>query len=866
MEKRRHHRLRSILFPGHAFFVLIYLHFSAAGIDETSTAPGFFIVRNTINVNDLSFESMTNTIKIKWTVDTSGASGALLDVGVFCNTGGYPLFVMGAPDTVKLNTNLEDSIDLKLGDRLLFDTTYYISLLLRNRGGGWSIFADSARGILQIPPFTSQAVRYGAGFPTAYANNKTIKISIDPATFPKEEIDDNRIVRWKPPASPSGFIPVSAGFEFFSKYQSTPLSIGVKYNTLPYGYSHAHVRIYRFKNGEWFLDRRPFLCDSSQRYVSVLTGDISYPFIAMIDTQPPGVSVFSHPENAVMNGKAVADTFMITDNISNVRWRFSYAKAGDSFDAASGDSGMLENTFGNIVTVIQGSFVSAAQGVRAVLVTSDGVNDVIRNVSRKVIRNIGGSDVVSLDTMKWIPLSVTANLDNPQVRCALKIFNSDGQWKYDNTKFRLFRWVAESGRAGGKAHYIEYADSCDSLFSFIPGRLFWIKTRQSVVIDFGNGITPELTKPSVVTLHARSWTDFALPFNFNIKVGDILDSTKAYGQAIEGLRFCVWSCDSTKHYLCKEFYTPQLGVIGLKDLSKIMTAKQNDGRGAGYCVFNNSDADVNLSIPPLPAAMSKYKGAIPKETAFDVNPTIKITSRTLSGIVLNDIYCVCKHGNAGNRYFPAAPSLGGGVNVRVCDESMRQYGHVIAGMGEAPAEGVACNLAFNNNSNNAEVIQVNVSGLGHLRSELYNPVNGTFFSAAQGMSDGWSIDAAAGTTVYYQLLAGEDAFIKKAEFEKKPSMAALVGVYPDLAKQSVRIRFSLQMGQVSVRVAIFDLTGRKLWDASHHSREGINEIEWNGISLGKRPAASGAYILRMLVYDVKGDLSAVFEKKLTLLL
>ena len=437
---------------------------------------------------------------------------------------------------------------------------------------------------------------------------------------------------------------------------------------------------------------------------------------------------------------------------------------------------------------------------------------------------------------------------------------------YDNTKFRLFRWVAESGRAGGKAHYIEYADSCDSLFSFIPGRLFWIKTRQSVVIDFGNGITPELTKPSVVTLHARSWTDFALPFNFNIKVGDILDSTKAYGQAIEGLRFCVWSRDSTKHYLCKEFYAPQLGVVGLKDLSKIMTAKQNDGRGAGYCVFNNSDADVNLSIPPLPAAMSKYKGAIPKETAFDVNPTIKITSRTLSGIVLNDIYCVCKHGNAGNRYFPAAPSLGGGVNVRVCDESMRQYGHVIAGMGEAPAEGVACNLAFNNNSNNAEVIQVNVSGLGHLRSELYNPVNGTFFSAAQGMSDGWSIDAAAGTTVYYQLLAGEDAFIKKAEFEKKPSMAALVGVYPDLAKQSVRIRFSLQMGQVSVRVAIFDLTGRKLWDASHHSREGINEIEWNGISLGKRPAASGAYILRMLVYDVKGDLSAVFEKKLTLLL
>jgi hypothetical protein len=859
MQQTQHDSFTNLLLAMGYVFALAGAHDLYAGALEAGDNVGFSMLQNTVEVTGVSFEPMTNTIKVTWTIDTAGAGNALMDVGIFWSMAGYPLDENSQPDAIKPNTMARDSMSLQMGQRLRFETRYYFSLVLRKGIGAWSAFAEKAKGSLLTPAFAWQTVRYGVGIPLAYANNETVRISVDPVTFPTG-VDNNAVARWAPPAPPTGFIPMSMGFEFLSKYQSTPLGVGVKCAPLPLGHVLSEIKMYRYNDGLWFLDKSPRTYDTAHGYISVTTGDISCPFIAMIDVQPPAVTVMSHPERAVYNGKSVSDTFFLSDNCANTQWKFSFGKGGEGYSDAACDSAALSSPFGTIVTVIPAGFVSADQGVRALLWVSDGVNVAVKNVSRRVIRNIGGSDVVAVDSMKWTPLCVTAQLDSPSVRGALKVLFHDGVWKYDKTKFRLFRWIADAEDTGdGTNRYVEYCDERDSLFTFTPGRLFWIKVRKPVVVDFGRGITPELTQTSVIHLSARSWTDFALPFNFSIRIGDIIDATAAAGEATEGLRFCSWFRDTTRRYSAKELYAPRLGVKDLQDVSRIMEAKQLDGTGVAYSAYNQSDAAINLFIPPLPASLSNYKGPLAMKTKVDGGKTIKIDCRTSRGIVLNDVYCVCASGSRTRSFLPAAPSLGGTVAVRICDERMRQFGHVIDYGGIEAQGGTAFDLAFNNGSDHAEEVLVSASRPGGLRVALFNPANGMFAEN----SEAWRIEVASGASIHCQLFAGSDAFMAKAGVEKQSSKAALIDASVNPLRRSLRIRYTLPMESIGrAMLAIFDMQGRKLWSASCRGRMGMSEMEWDGAALGRRPVASGIFVLQMIVIDAAGT-TAVLKKKLT---
>jgi hypothetical protein len=698
------------------------------------------------------------------------------------------------------------------------------------------------------------------GIPYAYANNDSVRIAVDPVTFPTG-VDNNRILRWSPPAPPEGYLPVSMGFEFDSKYQSQPLGIAVKYGPLPPGRKRSDVRIYRYSGGIWMLDRSPAANDSLQGYAGVTTGDITSPFMAMIDDRAPTVTVLSHPEKPVVNGEAVIDTFLISDNCGNAGWKFSFGKAGEGKGDFPEEIGTLAAASGVVVTVIPGALVSADQGVRAFFTVSDGTNEVTTNVSRRVIRASGGSDVVTVDPLRWVPLRVTAQLDSPDASRALRVLCGGGSWKYDNTKFRLFRWMpGEVSVEGGGGGYVEYSEARRELFAFEPGRLLWFKTRTTAVIDFGRGVTPALTRPTVIPLRARSWTDLALPFDFPISIGDIIDATAAAGGTTEGLRFCRWLKDSTRRYSAAELYAPRLGIKELKDASKVLESRQNDGAGAPYSVYNQSDSDVDLYIPPLPVVLSRYRGPAAGKAEAGSGGAIKIACRTAHGEELNDVYCVCRKGSLSRRYFPAAPSLGGGVDVRVCDERLRQFGHVIDSGAIDAQGGARFNLAFVNSSDRAEEVIVSVTAPPDLRPALFNPVTGRFTDdPAQ-----WRIQAAPGATSYCQLYAGDDAFMAKARLEKTPLKAALAGVSIEPSRKSMRIRFVMpEQLAGGAAFALFDVRGRKIWTAAISAREGMSEIAWDGSGLGSRPAASGMYLLQMTVFDRAGAKAAVFNRHVT---
>ena len=56
-----------------------------------------------------------------------------------------------------------------------------------------------------------------------------------------------------------------------------------------------------------------------------------------------------------------------------------------------------------------------------------------------------------------------------------------------------------------------------------------------------------------------------------------------------------------------------------------------------------------------------------------------------------------------------------------------------------------------------------------------------------------------------------------------------------------------------------------VWASQGATFAGLRELVWNGTSAGKRPVASGMYVLFMKALDTKGKTAGVFEKRITYL-
>jgi hypothetical protein len=408
----------------------------------------------------------------------------------------------------------------------------------------------------------------------------------------------------------------------------------------------------------------------------------------------------------------------------------------------------------------------------------------------------------------------------------------------------------------------------DSLFSFVPGRLLWIKTRQSRAVNFGRGITLDLTTPYSVTLQAKSWTDISVPFKFNITVGDVLDSTMAGKHSTDSLRICKWTQNTIKNYMLDEVFYSDLGVKALQDKSAVFEGDQTDGIGAGYSIYNPFDEDVPCSFPPIPAAMSGHKQGAAKRTGGTGDGAIVIGAKTADGAVLNTLYCALASGKTAKRFFPAAPSLSGAVTLRVCDEHMRQFGHVAAVGAWEKDEGMSCPLSVSNHGATSDVVTISASGASGLpegvRFMIFDPVASSFAEPGKDGVLHAQVKVAAGETGVVQLIAGGGGYCAKVKQAALTMKTELIGMYSNPFKRAVRIRFGLPFGFMGkVSFSLFDATGRKVWNSSIPGHSGINDLIWAGNSRTGRQVHTGVYVLQMKAFNAQGGQLGKFEKKLT---
>jgi PKD repeat protein len=843
-----------------------YITDSSSANAITDTAEAMLTTNSLAIVKPTTFDTLLNQIKVCWTVSAAQADPVLaLQAGILYSADSMPRTDNGDQQMAPIS-GTSGCAYVKLRENLIFDKTYYISMWLRAPGGKWT--PDSAgrgKDTVHVPMFTWQSVSYFAhANDTVFAFNDSLRFTNTPDNLSKTP--DQIVDFVKPdPASLTGFIPVSIEFEFKVKDPGVPFFVGLKMQSLPAGYTIKDVRIYyRNADGLWVLDPDPLSVDTARGYVQVYTNQLDYPFVAMIDTDTPTVTVLSSISGAVPPDVGIKDTIAISDNIANLRWWFKSSKGDQSY--ATGDTSqfsVLQTTSDTIIVTIPRNLVSQDNGVRGMFTVSDGVHFVTADLSRRVVRD--SSDLVWTEDQKWAPLSVSADLDTPETKKVLRSFAENGaEWKYDKTKFRIFKWYPNAGNAASKTvKWVEYADTLKQAFEFSRGNLIWVKTRTRTAVRFGKGVTAPLDTPFVLTLQPGQFTDFAPPFKFDITVGDILRRTRASMPAadtakVDALLLYVWKKDKNGRY-----YT-ELRYSNIINDPKLNNSAQTCSADSWYSLNNTTAGDtIRLQIPPIPQAMS---GILFKKAATSDGWAVKLVPSLNDGSSLTPVYCgYTKTSSGGVSYYPVAPSFGNAFAGIFERGSGTVHGHAVAH--SLDNGGAAFLLAFCNDGQEPAIMLYHLENLSMLprgmAAAIYDDVAGRYEDLSKG---DLSVSVGADAKAFRWLFVGTQGYLAKATSIARPATLKLFGTYPNPFSSMVRIRYSLPYdGVEKVRFAIYDMRGRSVWykEINAVSKYGASELVWNGRAANGQPVASGVYILRMTALNKGKKPAGVFEKKMT---
>ena len=849
---------------------------STSGIGDTTT------LKNTAKIIEDTLDSTTNVITVRWTVDTTGLSGKKLQIGIVYSLKGWPLDSTQVPLTsnIKSVKGTSGNDTLKLGESLVFDTTYYIGLWLRTTNGAWFPATDTtAMATLKTKSFSWQVINYGDSV-SVYAFNRKIALLDSVPNITTNTLDYNQ-----PPANAlQGFIQVSIGFNFSGNILGPAFWVGLHLDTIPPGYSTSQIRIYRYdvNSNTMMLDMNPQNLNVQNGYISVRTNHLSLPFIALIDTMSPVVTVAPTGiarDSALAGGQNVVVSFAVSDNISNATYRLQYTVGGNSFgvDSSTHTDLMETKQIDTLRDTILGDYVSRDAGLRACIIASDGVHFDTTNLSCPAIRN-GSSDLTSTLAGHWKPLYATAMPRNPQVTYALRGLDKKGVWNYDPSQFRLFRWWNYGGNANDTNKWVEYSKVPDSVFSFYPGRLMWIKSLGNSPIDFDTATTLSLKVADTIVLQPSGWSDIALPYKFNIKIGDIVHATDTAGQYADTLQYYSWlqknvtiaGKKTTQFYTSPLFIAGPLATDAAAPVADSLDSIQGSSLGQGMAsIFNPLTVPVKLVIPPTPASMSGItpSTALTKKKSAAKGWSIGVSANTQSSSPVSTVYCGFINGRGAAAYYPLPPTFGT-VTLSVLDDRKRHCAHLLT-YGNLNKDGGVCfDLALANTGDASELATIGLAKYGaipsgNFRIALLDPATGLMSDTGKALS----ILVAAGTCEYRKLVAGSEAYLAKVKAGGAVYRLALVGAYPNPFRRMLRIQYSVPGGNIGrIDFSIVDLSGREIWRktlASGALTAGPAVLAWNGKTKDNGASASGLYVVRMRAFDAQGKTAGVFEKRIT---
>lgn len=710
-------------------------------------------------------------------------------------------------------------------------TTYYFALFVSDSSGNWS--GTSTAAMVQVRTADdSSAIELGNIIAVLGSDTQTVlsgSTRIWSSTLKSTYTDT--IDLWTPPGK-DGFLTAGPAFSF--RYGQLPagtdISLAIS-TDIPNGYALGDVGVYRYNifTGNWRLEDGGCTFDSANGSIIVTIKDARNPIILMIDTAAPVIEQFSTADGPVEPSEPICDTFSVSDNIENIAVNL-YAGAGDIGYRDISYYAIPNKDSSEYYTTIPAYVASSCSGLRAFITIDDGRNGDTINLSRAVLRNGTNCDDLTTDTMTWEPLYVTAQPDISSLSDVLAASFGTSSYEYSSSDERIIQWLPTADADTGK--WVEYSQKKDSLFSVEPGNLFWIKTRERTPVVFGDASVPALIDTFEIPLHKKGWTDFSLPYHFNIYSGDIIGATAhgADSSLIEEIEIYHWVKKGTS-YSTEAVYLPGIDEKSAPD--SIFEGAQP------YTVYNTSGKKMMLRIPPTSLSLSSVEtpAGTAKKLVHQGTWCVNLGFSDALGNRLPNMYCASVPSNGKARFYQAPPSFHT-VSVRVVDkQNGKEFGH--AANGCLDSGGTVFKIIYDNTSENAEMISggiEKISGLPqNVSARLYKK------SERDGSSHSDSILTIVGgrrrSTGY--LVVGTTEYIDR--FMKK--ITSKFAFFPFTSSGRCAIRYSLPFGVRKASFSLYDLKGRCI----AHSIPVSKAVPGEGLFFIQQRVAAGYYIVQMKI-------------------
>lgn len=858
--------------------------FIPVSAQDTMTTQSFTTsLPNTIKLTELTFDSSTNTFNVMWDVDTSAIgpvaefqTGILWDIDKAPNTAGLTenSFAVIASDLEKT----DNSAAISPGNRLLFSRTYYFTLLLRRKGEfAWTVATDSSTGSVTTTPPSHQVVSYFMN------NQQRVTVFNDQLQIRKlgegivNVLDDT--VRVFNPPDTNGFIVASIGVDFARDANTDPVGIGIRYDTARIaGYPQSALRMYQFNAdyGTWHLLKETTIDSVELKMVHFTCRMSKYrdPFIVMIDTLQPQVMLLSNTDEPVSVAFDVYDTLRVQDNVvnSSVGMYFWNTYETGSATVVPVQCDRMVDTV--IIRIPRDSIISD-WGVKAKLVISDGRFSVERDISRSASRSI--SDPVVLSAETWTPVFTTAHLADSSAKSALGELSPVTPWTYDSTLFQIYRWYSDNQtnvsptlEIDATSKWIRYSESTSALFTVTPGKVLWVKALYATSIkSLGNGVTVSLKNDYTIPLQAKQWTDVALPFKFDIAVGDVVTATTAQGVNIwDNLYIYKWqypeSIGNNKSQLTTmaKFMAP---IPGLNDSAAFLRCTSGEDGFGTYTILNLSQNNVDLHIPPVPAGYSHFtasalkKQCAPKRKNNGWSVAVHATARDGA---LAPVYCGFTPGT-GTSGYPLAPTLQQQRVTVLHPQSGTMYGHLLHH--EQSENGYCYRLEFVNNGYEPTRFCCTAKAATVLPEEfkvgMYNPLKKTVEYAL----DRIDIPVAGTSHTGRWLVVGDTAFIAAWQGTMATSLMELKA-FPNPCRGELSVQYTIPDADIrQLKIDLFNQLGRRVW----HRELGCRFFTVGSNILRFNPAhavlGAGTYILRITAINNNRSVFGSRQKRILLI-
>jgi hypothetical protein len=817
-------------------------------------------IPNTISIKSFGFDPLKNGLQVVWSLDRS-----LVEAGTTLRWGYSLATNAGMAKTQQpARWNVADldqyTSFIEIGNDIVFDTSYYLGFWLggvfNDIPGRPSAPADSQVIKVRIPPFAWQAINYfPTGVDTVYANNRSIILARESGGVFGSYTDTLRA--YQPAAGLlQGFVAVSSGFKFQrADHQTAAFKVGIRYTSLPAGVTPKNLKIYRDSAGIWLAEPNSVAADG---FVWVVTRFFVHPFIVLADISPPRITFNAAitDTGAVVPGETpVPYSFTVSDNIGNLAWRVEYGSGNTGYTRGFSDT--LQSVSHDVLFNVPSDAASEAYGMRARIIVNDWTYSDTIDVSRRVACTNCGE--VSLEPQRWTPVRTSAWLNKSKVSEVLADLPRDATvWKYDSTAFRLFRWSDNSTAARA---WVEYSESAADSFAFTPGRLMWLKAKgtDTRFLQFGSGITTSLKSPYAIALKSRNWTDFSLPFKFDLTLADIIAENPGIKDIIQLYH---WLPNDSGRFVAREIYLAGFpDAQDSIDQALLTYGSPNDG----YSIFVSSSSDVVLKIPPIPISLSQARGS---GLARQKNANVWCTAFAWKNAGSAETGRVrCGYDGSGlptPTYYPLPPSFeqfGAGV-YDAAGQTIQ--GHSLAHA--MVAGGVSYTIVLYNHGATAKPIEYSLSQIEAMPPDMamrvFNAESGEF----EPVHSAWSaVTVPAHSEVQRSVVVGNPGYFENFKRSVNRAKTFSFDLYPNPAQRVITIHYSVPQNSVSqLRFDIYNLQGRNVWNclSAKTPAPGSHRMRLYGPDM-TMPA--GMYLLRITTIDLQGVRRIIGEKRFTYL-